>query len=207
MSTGLNLSKLVKVQSSVTHCSEDDHYFCLFTDAVDESEYGLRDALFTACKVGDVDALHTLLQLGGTVENQEQPESNPSDVFNPLTLLNKPIDSSGFTLLHVATAAAQKAVVRLLLDAGANPACRYKEHYGLVAVVVKAVKPFPDLISVIFCCRDNKGQTPYIVASDKDTRNVFRKYMGENPDKYDYSKTQVRVGCCIVLRESSEGDY
>ncbi|XP_047457335.1 ankyrin repeat and zinc finger domain-containing protein 1 [Mugil cephalus] len=133
-------------------------------DIVDESgEYGLRDALFTACKVGDVDALHKLLQLPGeTVESQVQPESNPFDVSSPLSLLNKPIDSSGFTLLHVATAAAQKAVVRLLLDAGADPACR-----------------------------DNKGQTPYIVASDKDTRNVFRKYMGENPDKYDYSKAQV----------------
>lgn len=48
-------------------------------------------------------------------------------------------------------------------------------------------------ISAIFLYRDNKGQTPYIVAPDKDTRNVFRKYMGENPDKYDYSKAQVGV--------------
>ncbi|XP_041806642.1 ankyrin repeat and zinc finger domain-containing protein 1 isoform X2 [Chelmon rostratus] len=133
-------------------------------EIVDESwEYGLRDALFTACKVGDVDAVCRLLQLPGeTVESGERSESDPSVVPSPLTLLNKPIDSSGFTLLHVASAAAQKAVVRLLLDAGADPACR-----------------------------DNKGQTSYIVAPDKDTRNVFRKYMGENPDKYDYSKAQV----------------
>ncbi|XP_074515599.1 tRNA endonuclease ANKZF1 isoform X1 [Sebastes fasciatus] len=127
---------------------------------VESSEYGLRDEVFTACKVGDVDALRRLLQLPG--DTSEQSESNASDVPSPLTLLNKPIDSSGFTLLHVASAAAQKAVVRLLLDEGADPACR-----------------------------DNKGQTPYIVAPDKDTRNVFRKYMGENPDKYDYSKAQV----------------
>ncbi|XP_070693907.1 tRNA endonuclease ANKZF1 [Pempheris klunzingeri] len=133
-------------------------------EAVDESwEYGLRDALFTACKVGDVDALRSLLQIPAeTAESQEQSESNPSEAPSPLTLLNKPIDSSGFTLLHVASAAAQKAVVRLLLDTGADPTCR-----------------------------DNKGQTPYIVAPDKDTRTVFRKYMGENPDKYDYSKAQV----------------
>ncbi|XP_070832323.1 tRNA endonuclease ANKZF1 isoform X2 [Chaetodon trifascialis] len=133
-------------------------------EIVDESwEYGLRDALFTACKVGDVDAVRSLLQLPGeTAESEERPESDRSDVQSPLSLLNKPIDSSGFTLLHVASAAAQKAVVRLLLDAGADPACR-----------------------------DNKGQTPYIVAPDKDTRNVFRKYMGENPDKYDYARAQV----------------
>ncbi|XP_026232175.1 ankyrin repeat and zinc finger domain-containing protein 1 isoform X2 [Anabas testudineus] len=131
---------------------------------VDESwEYGLRDALFTACKVGDVDTLCRLLEL--PVKNSEGPEGTEnklSDAPSPLTLLNKPIDSSGFTLLHVASAAAQKAVVKLLLDAGADPACR-----------------------------DDKRQTPYIVAPDKDTRNVFRKYMGENPDKYDYSKAQV----------------
>ncbi|KAG5852502.1 hypothetical protein ANANG_G00063110 [Anguilla anguilla] len=72
------------------------------------------------------------------------------------------MDSSGFTLLHVASAAAQRGVVRLLMDAGCDPACR-----------------------------DVKGQTPYAVAPDKDTRNVFRKYMAEHPDKYDYSKTQI----------------
>ncbi|KAM4558897.1 tRNA endonuclease ANKZF1 isoform 2-T3 [Odontesthes bonariensis] len=131
---------------------------------VDESwEYGIRDELYTACKVGDVDSLCGLLQLPEEMaESPEQSESNPSLTPSPLNLLNNPIDSSGFTLLHVAAAAAQKAVVRLLLDAGADPACR-----------------------------DNKGQTPYIVAPDKDTRNVFRKYMDENPEKYDYRKAQV----------------
>lgn len=103
--------------------------FCASIEIVDDSwEYGLRDALFTACKVGDVDALCSLLQLpGGTAESGERSESSPSDVPSPLTLLNKPIDSSGFTLLHVASAAAQKSAVRLLLDAGADPACRYKK--------------------------------------------------------------------------------
>ncbi|XP_041857850.1 ankyrin repeat and zinc finger domain-containing protein 1 [Melanotaenia boesemani] len=129
-------------------------------DVDDESlDYGMRDALFTACKVGDVDTLCSLLQ---PPESCQQSESNSSSVPSPLTLLNMPIDSSGFTLLHVAAAAAQREVIRLLLDVGADPACR-----------------------------DNKGQTPYIAAPDKDTRNVFRKYMGEHPEKYDYSKAQV----------------
>ncbi|KAF7665206.1 hypothetical protein LDENG_00148850 [Lucifuga dentata] len=135
-------------------------------ETTDESwEYGLRDALFTACKVGDVDSMCRLLHQ--PVETAEELRSgtifqNQNEDPSPLALLNKPIDSSGFTLLHVASAAAQKGVVRLLMDAGADPACR-----------------------------DRKGQTPYIVAPDKDTRNVFRKYMGENPEKYDYSKAQV----------------
>ncbi|MEQ2206710.1 hypothetical protein XENOCAPTIV_001995 [Xenoophorus captivus] len=119
--------------------------FSASLEADDESvDYGLRDALFTACKVGDVDVLCNLLQLPQEmVDHPEKMEGNSSRV--PLSLLNEPIDSSGFTLLHVAAAAAQKAVVRLLLEAGADPACR----------------------------------------------NVFRKYMGEKPDKYDYSKAQV----------------
>ncbi|XP_057709405.1 ankyrin repeat and zinc finger domain-containing protein 1 isoform X2 [Corythoichthys intestinalis] len=130
-------------------------------EAVDDSwEYSLRDDLFTACKVGDVDALCRLLHLSG--EPREQSLVEAVDGTNPLNLLNKQIDSSGFTLLHVASAAAQKDVMRMLLDAGADPACS-----------------------------DKKGQTPYNVSPDKDTRNVFRKYMGENPDKYDYNKARV----------------
>ncbi|XP_061697691.1 tRNA endonuclease ANKZF1 [Syngnathoides biaculeatus] len=130
-------------------------------EAADDSwEYSLRDALFTACKVGDADALCRLLNLSG--EPRELSEGKAADSASPLTLLNKRVDSSGFTLLHVASAAAQKAVIRLLLDAGADPACS-----------------------------DNKGQTPYNVSPDKDTRNVFRKYMGDNPDKYDYSKARI----------------
>lgn len=92
---------------------------------VDSWEFGLRDELFTACKIGDAGALCSLLQLPEEMkENSEELESSPSVFPSPLSLLNKPIDSSGFTLLHVAAAAAQKAVVRLLLDAGADPACR-----------------------------------------------------------------------------------
>ncbi|KAF6726728.1 Ankyrin repeat and zinc finger domain-containing protein 1 [Oryzias melastigma] len=132
-------------------------------DVAESLEYGLKDALFTACKVGDVTALGRLLQSPeGRTESFEELRGEASTIPSPLSLLNKPVDSSGFTLLHVAAAAAQKEAVRLLLDSGADPACR-----------------------------DNRGQTPYIVSPDKDTRNVFRKYMGENPDKYDYRKAQV----------------
>uniref|UniRef100_A0A1A8CA38 Ankyrin repeat and zinc finger domain containing 1 n=1 Tax=Nothobranchius kadleci TaxID=1051664 RepID=A0A1A8CA38_NOTKA len=151
-------------------------------DDVESREYGLRDALFTACKVGDVGALSSLLQLPQEMPDScEELESNPSLVLSPVSLLTKPVDSSGFTLLHVAAAAAQKAVVRLLLDAGADPACR-----------------------------DKKGQTPYTVTPDKETRNIFRKYMGENPDKYDYSRAQVklsRIVSPVSCVKRKQGDY
>uniref|UniRef100_A0A4W4H8V4 Ankyrin repeat and zinc finger peptidyl tRNA hydrolase 1 n=1 Tax=Electrophorus electricus TaxID=8005 RepID=A0A4W4H8V4_ELEEL len=107
-------------------------------------EYGLRDALYTACKTGDSETLCTLLQ---------------GEEITALHL-NTPVDSAGFTLLHVASAAGHKATIRLLLDAGSDPACRCPP-------------------------------TPYGVSPDKDTRNTFRKYMAEQPDKYDYTKAQV----------------
>ncbi|KAL7865162.1 hypothetical protein SRHO_G00104090 [Serrasalmus rhombeus] len=121
-------------------------------------EYSVRDALYTACKTGDVPALHSLLQLPESPAEPRGPEVS----LSPLTLLNTPIDSAGFTLLHVASAAGQKNIVRLLLEAGTDPACR-----------------------------DSKGQTPYAVAAEKDTRNAFRKFMADHPNKYDYAKAQV----------------
>lgn len=161
-------------------------------------EYGLRDSLFTACKVGDVDVLHTLLQLPTqTADTHQQSESHSPTVLGSLSLLNEPVDSSGFTLLHVASAAAQKATVRLLMDAGADPACRCENSViecDTNTCVHSQSSSLSSKINIafIFVYRDNKGRTPYIVAPDKDTRNVFRKYMGDNPDRYDYKKAQVR---------------
>lgn len=105
--------------------------FDLIPDVAEPLEYGLKDALFTACKVGDVAALGRLLQSPeDRTESFEELKSKSSTIPSPLTLLNKPVDSSGFTLLHVAAAAAQKEAVRLLLDSGADPACRYKDLYA-----------------------------------------------------------------------------
>ncbi|XP_016315712.1 ankyrin repeat and zinc finger domain-containing protein 1-like isoform X2 [Sinocyclocheilus anshuiensis] len=135
-------------------------------EEVDESwEYSLRDALYTACKTGDIQSLRTLLQLPED-QGEEKGKGERNAKENPISrvscLLNKPIDSAGFTLLHVASAAGQSSVIRLLMDEGSDPANKDKE-----------------------------GQTPYGVAPEKDTRNTFRKYMAEHPQKYDYTKAQV----------------
>lgn len=98
---------------------------------MDESwEYSLRDALYTACKTGDIDALRRLLlQLPAEENEGEEPgggarlQQQPSSLVPGL--VNKALDPSGFTLLHVSSAAGQKAAVQLLMDAGADPACRY----------------------------------------------------------------------------------
>lgn len=68
----------------------------------------LWDLLLAACRAGDVGMLK--LQLA----------ASPVDP-GVLSLLSAPLGSSGFTLLHAAAAAGRGSVVRLLLEAGADP--------------------------------------------------------------------------------------
>ncbi|CAM5146807.1 unnamed protein product [Eretmochelys imbricata] len=141
----------------------------------------LRDALFTACKTGDAGTLRRLLgaaESGAPPAGSEdgavgQPQGHPGRVQSEgseptcaapglLSLLSEPIDGTGFTLLHVAAAAGKGAAVRLLLEAGADPALR-----------------------------DWQERPPYCVSADKSTRNVFRRFMVDHPAKYDYRRAKV----------------
>ncbi|OPJ79933.1 ankyrin repeat and zinc finger domain-containing protein 1 [Patagioenas fasciata monilis] len=124
----------------------------------------LCNALFTACKTGDVGMLRHLLgvsESGGLLRASEDGEdAQPLDL--PHSLLNQPVDERGSTLLHVAARAGKAEAVCLLLQAGADPALR-----------------------------DRQDKTPYCVSADRPTRNAFRKFMVDYPDKYDYSRAKV----------------
>ncbi|XP_045054071.2 tRNA endonuclease ANKZF1 isoform X2 [Desmodus rotundus] len=109
----------------------------------------LWDTLLAACRAGDDGMLQIWLA------------ASPIDP-EVLSLLSAPLGSSGFTLLHAAAAAGRGSVVRLLLEAGADPTVQ-----------------------------DSRTRPPYTVAADKSTRNEFRRFMEKNPDAYDYSKAQV----------------
>ncbi|CAN8218681.1 unnamed protein product [Coccothraustes coccothraustes] len=121
----------------------------------------LCDALFTACKVGDVQTLRHLL---GVPENGSLPEHSEDGQSLDMarSLLNQPVDEQGCTLLHVAAQAGRAEAVCLLLEAGADPALR-----------------------------DRQERTPYCTSADRRTRNAFRKFMVGHPDKYDYSRAKV----------------
>lgn len=68
----------------------------------------LWDMLLSACRAGEVEVLKLQLATG------------PVDP-GVRSLLNAPLGSGGFTLLHAAAAAGRGLVVRLLLEAGADP--------------------------------------------------------------------------------------
>ncbi|XP_077176884.1 tRNA endonuclease ANKZF1 isoform X2 [Paroedura picta] len=105
--------------------------------------------------------LKTLQHLLGMADGAAQEEEECSS-SHLHCWLNASLDESGWTLLHVAAAAGRSAVVHWLLQAGADPAVR-----------------------------DKQERPPYCVSADKQTRNEFRKFMGEQPEKYNYIQAQV----------------
>jgi len=77
-------------------------------------------------------------------------------------LLNHQFGDSKTTCLHLAAKHGHKSIVKTLLLQGADPSVR-----------------------------DKLKKVPYMLASEKETRNVFRKFLGEFPDKYDYKSAQI----------------
>ncbi|NXR13353.1 ANKZ1 protein, partial [Semnornis frantzii] len=137
-------------------------FFC--SSLIGDPQTQLRNALFTACKTGDVGTLSHLLgvpESGGVLVDSEDGEGN-QPLNASCSLLNQPMDEGGCTLLHVAAQAGKAKAVCLLLEAGADPALR-----------------------------DRQDRTPYCVSADKLTRNAFRKFMVDHPDKYDYHRAKV----------------
>lgn len=87
----------------------------------------LLNALFTACKTGDVGTLRHLLGVPGSQDllGRSEDGEGTQPLSMPRSLLNQPVDEHGCTLLHVAARAGKDEAVRLLLEAGADPALRY----------------------------------------------------------------------------------
>merc|ERR1712240_919387 len=77
-------------------------------------------------------------------------------------LINHQFGDSKITSLHLAAREGHTAVLNSLLNLGADPTIR-----------------------------DKAKKVPYNLAKDKETRNCFRKFMGENPDKFDYKSAQI----------------
>ncbi|NWI69509.1 ANKZ1 protein, partial [Todus mexicanus] len=149
----------------VSHCSAQGAIgFPSCSSLIGDPQTQLQDALFTACKTGDVGTLRHLLSVpeSGSLPGPSENGEGAQPLDAPHSLLNQPVDERGCTLLHVAARAGKAEAVSLLLEAGADPALR-----------------------------DRQDRTPYCVSADKPTRNAFRKFMVDHPDKYDYGRAKV----------------
>ncbi|XP_075237920.1 tRNA endonuclease ANKZF1-like [Lycorma delicatula] len=123
-----------------------------------------------ACINGDISGLINALNEFKEIKAKEERDCEQQQVDgitvvscddNIILALNQ-VTQDGLTLLQHASKNAFKDVIQFLLENGANP-----------------------------CARDKKSMTAYDFAPDKETRNVFRRFMGEYPDRYDYSKSHI----------------
>lgn len=52
------------------------------------------------------------------------------------------------------------------------------------------------------CIKDARGKTPYLMASDKEVRNTFRRFMALNLDKWDWHAADVPSALTKEMEES-----
>lgn len=52
------------------------------------------------------------------------------------------------------------------------------------------------------CIRDERGKTPYTLATDKEVRNTFRRFMALNLDKWDWHAANVPSALTKEMEES-----
>lgn len=52
------------------------------------------------------------------------------------------------------------------------------------------------------CIKDERGRTPYMVASDKEVRNTFRRFMASNLEKWDWHSANVPSALTKEMEES-----
>ena len=93
-------------------------------------------------------------------ENKEEDKSTVIGKSDVMKIVNDP-DEDGNTMLHLAAISGHLKTIWILLDMGSDPSKKNK-----------------------------KLQTPYVISNDKETRNTFRRYMGTNPDKFNYTKVR-----------------
>ena len=144
--------------------------------------------LIQACEQGDVDAAAALLdrlQLNGDAAAAAPAGVLPISGGAPAValgatatgwtaeeVLNHP---DGFdrlmTPLHVAAAGGHVAVLGLLLQRGANP-----------------------------LAEDVRGRVPYLLASNKDTRDAFRRARAGLPERWDWDAARVPEPLTEVIR-------
>ncbi|CAK9155671.1 unnamed protein product [Ilex paraguariensis] len=52
------------------------------------------------------------------------------------------------------------------------------------------------------CIKEERGRTPYVLATDKEVRNTFRRFMASNMDKWDWHAAKVPSALTTEMEES-----
>ncbi|KAK2994307.1 hypothetical protein RJ640_024030, partial [Escallonia rubra] len=142
----------------------------------DEAPIAEKDPVFTAGINGDGCLVSSKENVIGSLENRESTKVCP-----PATKLESLSISSGSesevtgtsTPLHEAAKSGSAQKVLELLEQGLDP-----------------------------CIKDERGRTPYMLATEKEARNSFRRFMALNLDKWDWSAAKVPSALTKEMEES-----
>ncbi|XP_030848050.1 ankyrin repeat and zinc finger domain-containing protein 1 isoform X2 [Strongylocentrotus purpuratus] len=99
-------------------------------------------------------------------EDKAVRDSKDHDKPSPgvLKFLNKPLDDMGYSFLHVAAEDGQGSVLYRLMECGADPGVKSK-----------------------------KGKPAFGCSFDRKTREEFRSFRSDHPNRYDYERAQIPV--------------
>ncbi|KAL5058415.1 hypothetical protein RYX36_030019 [Vicia faba] len=116
------------------------------------------------------------VDMAGLDKNNKAKAGSSNQNDEPLISSNDESEndlSSKSTPLHQAAQSADSQKVMELLEQGLDP-----------------------------CIKDERGQTPYMLALDKEVRNTFRRFMASNPDKWDWNAAKVPSALTKEMEES-----
>ncbi|XP_006822109.1 tRNA endonuclease ANKZF1-like [Saccoglossus kowalevskii] len=150
--------------SSIATASQEKH-----VGELDKATQNIDDVSYTSFTVENVSQSDTEI-IGGKSSTNET--TNSESVMSKLEILNDTYADDGRTLLHISAKAGQRAIIRLLLEAGADPAIK-----------------------------DKNNRSSYASCIDKATRNEFRKFMADYPNKYNYSVAQIPAPLTSEMEE------
>ncbi|KAK0159020.1 hypothetical protein PV328_009952 [Microctonus aethiopoides] len=130
-----------------------------------------KSDLWRACKIGDYELLmktwKILLDEVAKCEASPKEENLVADCSTYLSMSDVILminegDEDGNTMLHLAANGHSLEILWQLLEIGIDP-----------------------------CKKNKKLQTAYVITSNKEVRNTFRRFMAVNPNKFDYNKSQI----------------
>uniref|UniRef100_A0ACD5UEQ1 Uncharacterized protein n=1 Tax=Avena sativa TaxID=4498 RepID=A0ACD5UEQ1_AVESA len=101
------------------------------------------------------------------------PKEPMLDSLNSHEAMTVPLSNTATTPLHEAAKAGNIEQTLELLEQGLDP-----------------------------CIKDERGKTPYLLASDKEVRNTFRRFMALNLDKWDWHAADVPSALTKEMEES-----
>lgn len=138
------------------------------SEIIEETALSTKEESLSGAKSGD----HNYIESSGLKFKEDLEDTNVAETCSVVTEMDglsvsiesrDEIDAVGiWTPLHEAAKSGNAQKVLELLEQGLDP-----------------------------CVKDERGQTPYMLASEKEVRNTFRRFMASNLERWDWNAAKV----------------